>query len=69
MKDIENPIINYEHDSFQLNKYTTCNTYNCKYCGTAFNSCEGGLEFDEDTYCNLECLIDDLSDNDLLKDI
>lgn len=69
MKDIENPIIKYKHDSFQMNQYTVCDQFECLYCRTKFNSCEEGLLFDEDTYCNVECLIDDLTENGLLKEI
>lgn len=67
--EIENPIIKGEHKSFQFNDYMDCNTYYCLNCKHQFNSCEEGLDFDGDTYCSLDCLINDLTENGLLKEI
>lgn len=67
--EIENPIIKGEYKSFQFNDYMECNTYECVYCKQKFNSCEGGLQFDNDTYCDIECLFSDLTENGLLKEI
>ena len=67
--EIENPIIKGEHKAFQHNEYIKCNTYQCVYCREQFNSCDGGLQFDNDTYCDIDCLITDLTVNGLLKDI
>lgn len=67
--EIENPVIKGEHKSFQFNDYVERKEHFCTYCHDNFESYTGGLQLDSDTYCSLDCLFKDLTENGLLKEI
>lgn len=67
--EIENPIIKGEHKSFQFNDYMECKEYFCTYCHNTFENDTGGLQLDDDTYCSLDCLIRDITEHGLLKEV
>lgn len=67
--DIENQMITGKYDTFQFNKFAKCNTYICNSCDVVFNSCENGVEFDSESYCDVDCLINYLMTDGIITEI
>lgn len=67
--EVENPMVTNKTNTYQHNKLMACESYRCKECGIEFNSCENGVGFEDESYCDIDCLMNNLLNEGLISDI